>query len=85
MSIHEHVEDRRPSDRKLPSVRFELVLIGFLLIGGTLLLTEHRAHALGLLIWLPIVACPLMHIFMHGGHGGHGSHGDHDQRGRSAS
>ena len=85
MSIHEHVEDRRPSDRKLPSVRFELVLIGFLLIAGALLLTEHRAHALGLLIWLPIVACPLMHIFMHGGHGGHGSHGDHDQRGRSAS
>ena len=36
MSIHEHVEDRRPSDRKLPSVRFGLVLIGFLLIAGTL-------------------------------------------------
>lgn len=82
MSTHEHVEDRRPPDRKFPSVRFGLVLIGFLLIGGTLLLTEHRAHVLGLLIWLPILACPLMHIFMHGGHG---SHGDHDQRSRSAS
>ena len=85
MSTHEHVEDRRSPDRKFPSLRFGLVLIGFLLIGGTLLLTEHRAHVLGLVIWLPILACPLMHIFMHGGHGGHGSHGDHDQSGRSAS
>jgi hypothetical protein len=29
---------------------------------------------LGLLIWLPLLACPLMHMFMHGGHGHHGSH-----------
>jgi hypothetical protein len=49
------------------------VLIGFLIIAGALLLTEHRAHVLGLLIWLPLLACPLMHIFMHGGHGHHGS------------
>jgi hypothetical protein len=26
--------------------------------------------------WLILLACPLMHIFMHGGHGGHGdAHG----------
>lgn len=49
-----------------------IVLIGFLLIAGALLFTEHRAHVLGLLIWLPLLACPLMHLFMHGGHGGHG-------------
>ena len=85
MSSHEHVQDRGPPGRKFPSARFGLVLIGFLIIAGALLLTEHRAHVLGLLIWLPILARPLMHIFMHGGHGGHGSHGDHDQRGRSAS
>jgi hypothetical protein len=24
---------------------------------------------------LLLLACPLMHIFMHHGHGGHGSHG----------
>ena len=55
------------------------VLIGFLIIAGALLFTEHRAHVLGLLIWLPLLACPLMHIFMHGG-GGHGHHGSHDQQ-----
>lgn len=48
-----------------------LVLIGFLAIAGVLLFTEHRAHVLGLLVWLPLLACPLMHIFMHGGHGHH--------------
>jgi hypothetical protein len=36
---------------------------------------------LGLLIWLPLLACPLMHVFMHGGHGHHGIHGpQNDQR-----
>jgi hypothetical protein len=27
------------------------------------------------LIWLPLLACPFMHMFMHHGHGGHGAHG----------
>ena len=46
----------------------------FLIIAGALLFTEHRAHVLGLLIWLPLLACPLMHVFMHSGHGRHGSY-----------
>ncbi len=67
--------------------RTGLVLLGFLAIGGALLFTEHRAHVLGALILLPLLACPLMHLFMHGGHGGHGGHEVHrgDARGRSAS
>jgi len=61
--------------------RAGLVMLGFLAIGGVLLFTEHRAHVLGLLIWLPLLACPLMHLFMHGGHGDHGSHAqESDQR-----
>ena len=48
-----------------------LVLLAFLAIAGALLFTEHRAHVLGLLVWLPLLACPLMHFFMHGGHGHH--------------
>jgi hypothetical protein len=26
------------------------------------------------LIWLPLLACLFMHMFMHHGHGGHGGH-----------
>ena len=51
-----------------------LVLIGFLAIGGVYLWMEHRAHLLGALIWLPLLACPLMHLFMHHGHDGHSGH-----------
>jgi putative membrane protein len=37
-----------------------LVLIGFLAIAGIYLWMEHRAHLLGTLVWLPLLACPLM-------------------------
>jgi hypothetical protein len=60
-----------------------LVLIGFSVIAGILLFTEHRAHVLGVLIWLPLLVCPLMHLFMHG-HGGHGGHGQGDRDGRAS-
>jgi hypothetical protein len=51
-----------------------IVLLGFLIIGGALLFTEHRAHVLGALVWLPLLLCPLMHVFMHRRHGSHGRH-----------
>jgi Protein of unknown function (DUF2933) len=57
------------------------VAAGFFVIAGALLFTEHRAHVLGLLIYLPLLACPLMHFFMHGHHG-HGSHGHADRPSR---
>ncbi len=63
--------------------RTGLVLAGFLAIAGALLFTEHRAHVLGALIYLPLLLCPLMHLFMHGGHhgrGGHHGHGDREGR-----
>ncbi len=52
----------------------KLVLVGFLIVAGYFLFMEHRAHLGGFLYYLPflfLLACPLMHIFMHGGHGGH--------------
>jgi hypothetical protein len=42
---------------------------------GFYLLAEHRAHVFGVLPYLLVAACPLMHLFMHHGHGGHGGHG----------
>lgn len=48
---------------------------GFLAIAAFFLLTEHRAHLLGALPWLLLLACPFLHFFMHGSHGsGHGGH-----------
>ncbi len=86
MSMHNHAEDSQRHGNVLTS-RFILVLLGFFIIAGALLFTEHRAHVLGVLIWLPLLACPLMHLFMHHGHGGHGSHEGHGANagGRSAS
>ena len=55
------------------------VLWGFLAIAGFFLLTEHRAHVFGVLPFLLLLACPLMHIFMHRGHGGHHHQGSHQQ------
>ncbi|MGY3616382.1 hypothetical protein ACVJGD_002578 [Bradyrhizobium sp. USDA 10063] len=57
--------------------RAGIVLLAFLAIAFALLFTEHRAHVLGLLVWLPLLACPLMHLFMH--HGGHDHHSGHGQ------
>lgn len=42
-------------------------------IAAWFLWTEHRAHLFGALPWLVLLACPLMHVFMHRGH--HGHHG----------
>lgn len=51
--------------------------IGLLVLGAIaafFLLSEHRAHFFGVLPYLLLLACPLMHVFMHHGHGGHGHH-----------
>jgi hypothetical protein len=85
MPLHERSNNRDQPHGSLLTSRAGLVLLGFLVIGGALLFTEHRAHVLGALIWLPLLLCPLMHIFMHGGHGGHGGHGRHDQQDRERS
>jgi hypothetical protein len=60
--------------------RSGFVLLAFLAMGGVLLITEHAAHALGLLPFLFILACPLLHIFGHRGHGDHGAHSQSEGR-----
>lgn len=56
--------------------RSGIVLCGFLLVAGFYLLTEHTAHLFGVLPYLLLLACPLMHLFMHHGHGGHSAGAD---------
>ena len=74
MSIHDHPRGDASRERFLTSPA-GLVMIGFLLIGGIYLWMEHRAHLLGALVFLPLLLCPLMHLFMHHSNGGHSGHG----------
>lgn len=55
--------------------RGKWVFLGFAAIALFFLWTEHRAHLLGVLPYLLVLACPLMHLFHHGH--GHGHHGEH--------
>lgn len=69
--------------------RAAITLVGFLLVAGFFLWTEHRAHLIGVLtehkshIWealpyLLFLLCPFLHLFMHRGHGGgHAGHEGH--------
>ncbi|MGF2733902.1 DUF2933 domain-containing protein [Marinobacter pelagius] len=57
--------------------RYKITLAIFAVIALLVLWGEHKGHFLGALPWLILLACPLMHIFMHGGHGSHGQHGPH--------
>lgn len=65
--------------------RGALVLLGFLAIAAFYLITEHTAHVFGILPFLLLAACPLMHL-LHGGHGGHGEgdHARHEPGGRDS-
>jgi len=67
--------DEHPEHDSHPAARgYNWIFIAFLAIAAFFLLSEHRAHLLGALPFMLLLACPLMHLFMHHGHGAHGSH-----------
>lgn len=72
---------REPVDIPWWRSRSGLALCGFLAIAGFLLLSEHTAHVFGALPYLLILACPLMHLFMHRGHGHSHDHRNADGAG----
>ena len=53
--------------------------MAFLGIAAFFLLTKPQAYAWGALPYLLLLACPLLHFFMHGGHG-RGRHGQSEGR-----
>lgn len=59
--------------------RSKIAWIVFAAIAAFYLLSEHRAHLLGAMPFLLLLACPLMHLVMHGGHGHGGSDGPADK------
>lgn len=75
-AMTEHSHEKNDSRR---SGAGRWVFIGFILIAGYFLITEHRAHVVQYLPFALLLACPLLHMFH--GHGGHGQHdGDKDKR-----
>ncbi|MBQ0831889.1 DUF2933 domain-containing protein [Marinobacter sp.] len=60
--------------------RFKITLAIFAVIALFLLWGEHKVHLLGALPWLILLACPLLHKFMHGGHGGHNRSGQQSSK-----
>ena len=75
MTVHDHSEHHRRESESFLTSPAGLVLMAFLAIAGVYLWMEHQAHLLGALVWLPLLVCPLMHLFMHHGHGGQGGGG----------
>jgi len=73
--------DHDPADHETPpsfwSSRYAIGLVVVGAVAAYFLLTEHLAHVVGALPYLLLLACPLMHVFMHHGHGGHGGHHRH--------
>jgi len=72
-----HQTERQRFRWKSPS---GIALLGFLAIAAFFLLTEHRAHLLGVLPYLLLALCPLMHIFHHGHSDHHGSDKSNQRR-----
>ena len=87
MTEHEHAHHNGGTSSwgSFWTSRSFIVWLAFVLIGGFLLVSEHRAHILGAALWLLILACPLLHIFGHGGYGSHGGHGGHGRPSDGAS
>lgn len=69
-----HEPQKQPAWWKTPT---GIAAIFFFAAGAYFLLTEHTAHVVPYLPWLILLACPLMHIFHHGGHK-HGSQSQND-------
>lgn len=66
------MENQEDDEHRHNSFFCSRYFIGYIVIGGIAayyLLTEHMAHVVGALPYLLLLACPLMHIFMHHGHG----------------
>ncbi|GJM01340.1 MAG: hypothetical protein DHS20C07_30190 [Methyloligella sp.] len=80
--MQDHEDYHRPKNKQ-PwwKTSFGMTVIFFFFVGGYFLAKEHSAHIGENWIWLILLACPLMHFFMHGSHGGHGSqkHSDDEE------
>lgn len=79
---HDHPDYHQP-EKQAPwwKTSFGIAAIFFFAAGVYFLLTEHTAHVVSYLPWLIILACPLMHMFHHGGHGSHSQNDNQNGKG----
>lgn len=61
---------------QLRRTRVWLLLAGTIAVGGYLMATGHQLHLYQALPLLFLIACPLMHLFLHRHHGGRHNQGD---------
>lgn len=80
--MSQHQRSSLPDDRYRRVSRY--VFFGFIAVAGYFVLVEHRAHLAPYLPFLLLAACPLMHLFHHGGHK-HGGGDDSDSQPRPPS
>lgn len=73
-------EHGRPRDKTLSIRRTAWMTAAVMLavVGGAYLVQQHWTHLAGNWVYLVLLACPLMHLFMHHGHGSHGGHHAHN-------
>ena len=62
------MSDHEAHSRSKMPVGAKLVFLGFAIVAGYYLFTEHAAHVLSALPLLLFLSCPIMHLFMHHGH-----------------
>ncbi|CAB4047623.1 DUF2933 domain-containing protein [Paraburkholderia phenoliruptrix] len=78
------MDETTHSARPFWKSRSAIALSVFAAVSLFLLFSEHRAHFLGVLPYLLLLSCPLMHLFMHHGHGHDHSHGGSANEERSS-
>lgn len=81
--MKQHTPSRKPqADQPWYRRRSRLLGVGALVLVGLAFLLEHWGHVAPWLPWAILLACPLMHVFMHHGHGAHGGGVSRDASGR---
>lgn len=78
MDMHEQYQHAATQHKSFLRRHWWLSLIALAII-LYFLLTEHRQHVFSYLPFLLLLACPLMHFFMHGRHSGHQGTQEHHE------
>jgi len=79
-----HSSHEPPGPSPVWSLPMKICFLGLLGITAFFIIGEHWVHVAGVLPWLLILLCPLMHLFMHGGHGAHSQDNTKDDDARNS-